>query len=226
MKFNTPSSVALMKTFYNFVMLPNKQRHNISESVSLILVPKSGKFQTCAGRATTLITVLPYPQISHIRCGVLFVHPHIGFSRTSEQMNGQTPHFRVFIILVQQRSRDERMEVFMNCNNVKLTNLGKSIVAKLSNYEFKDHALCINVEYVSVMDCLDRDNNILQYDCLEDCCRGSFKGAGKIRMPLDDCEDNGFMECCADFSGTFEVKNYDRESRQFTTNISVNYQKR
>lgn len=136
------------------------------------------------------------------------------------------PHFRVFIILVQQRSRDERMEVVMNCNNVKLTNLGKSIVAKLSNYEFKDHALCINVEYVSVTDCLDRDKNILQYDCLEDCCRGSFKGAGKIRMPLDDCEDNGFMEYCADFSGTFEVKNYDRESRQFTTNISVNYQKR
>lgn len=97
MKFNTPSSVALMKTFYNFVRLPNKQRHNISESVSLIPVPKSGKFQTCAGRATTLITVLPYPQISHIRCGVLFIHPHIGFSRTSEQMNGQTPHFRVFI---------------------------------------------------------------------------------------------------------------------------------
>lgn len=96
MKFNTPSSVALMKTFYNFVVRPNRQRHNISESVSLIPVPKSGKFQTCAGRATTLITVLPYPLISHIRCGVLFIHPHIGFSRTSEQMNGQTPHFRVF----------------------------------------------------------------------------------------------------------------------------------
>lgn len=48
----------------------------------------------------------------------------------------------------------------------------------------------------------------------------------KIRMPLDDCEDDGFMECCADFSGTFEVESYDRESIQFTTNISVNYQKR
>lgn len=226
MKFNTPSSVALMKTFYNFVMLPNKQRHNISESVSLIPVPKSGKFQTCAGRATTLITVLPYPLISHIRCGVLFIHPHIGFSRTSEQMNGRTPHFRVFITLVQQRSRAERMEVVMNCNDVKLTNLEKSIVAKLSNYEFKDHAMCINVESVSVTYCLDRDKNILQCDCLEDCCGGSFNGMGKIRVPLDDCEDNGFMECCADFYGTFEVDNYDRESRQFTTNISVNYQKR
>lgn len=96
MKFNTPSSVALMKTFYNFVVRPNRQRHNISESVSLIPVPKSGKFQTCAGRATTLVTVLPYHLISHIRCGVLFIHPHIGFSRTSEQMNGQTPHFRVY----------------------------------------------------------------------------------------------------------------------------------
>lgn len=93
MKFNTPSSVALMKTFYNFVVLPNKQRHNISESVSLIPVPKSGKFQTCAGRATTLVTVLPYPLILHIRCGVLFIHPHIGFSRTSEQMNGQLHTF-------------------------------------------------------------------------------------------------------------------------------------
>lgn len=50
-----------------------------AKSVSLIPVPKPGKFQTCAGRATTLITVLPYPQISHIRCGVLFIHPHIGF---------------------------------------------------------------------------------------------------------------------------------------------------
>lgn len=212
-----------MKTFYNFVVLPNKQRHNISESVSLIPVPKSGKFQTCAGRATTLVTVLPYPLILHIRCGVLFIHPHIGFSRTSEQMNGQTPHFRVFIILVQQRSRDERMEVVMNCNNVKLTNLGKSIAAKLSNYEFKDHALCINVEYVSVTDCLDRNKNLLPNDCLEDCYEGCFNGMGKIRIPLDDCEDEGFRECCADFSGTFEVENYDRESRQFTTNISVKY---
>ena len=113
MKFNTPSSVALMKTFYNFVMLPNKQRHNISESVSLILVPKSGKFQTCAERATTLITVLPYPLISHIRCGVLFIHPHMGFSRASEQMNEQAPHFRVFIILIQQRSRTKRMKAIM-----------------------------------------------------------------------------------------------------------------
>ncbi len=141
-------------------------------------------------------------------------------------MNGQTPHFRVFITLVQQRSRAERMEVLMNCNNIKLTNLKKSIVAKLSNYEFKDHAMCINVEYVSVADCLDCDKNILQCDCLEDCCVGSFKGTGKIRMPLDDCEDDGFMECCADFSGTFEVESYDRESRQFTTNISASYCKR
>ena len=84
-----------MKTFYNFVLLPNKQRHNISESVSLIPVPKSGKFQICAGRATTLITVLPYPQISHIRCGVLFIYLHIGLSRTSERMNEQAPHFRI-----------------------------------------------------------------------------------------------------------------------------------
>lgn len=141
-------------------------------------------------------------------------------------MNGQAPHFRVFIILVQQRSRAERMEVVMNCNNVKLTNLGKSIVAKLSNYEFKDHALCINVEYVSVTDCLDRDNNLLPYDCLEDCRSGSFNGMGKIRIPLDDCEDEVFMECRADFSGTFVVENYDRESRQFTTNISASYCKR
>lgn len=96
MKVINQSRVALKKTFYNFVVLPNKQRHNISESVSLIPVPKSGKFQTCAGRATTLVTVLLYPLISHIRCGVLFIHPHIGFSRTSEQMNGQTPHFRVY----------------------------------------------------------------------------------------------------------------------------------
>ena len=141
-------------------------------------------------------------------------------------MNGQTPHFRVFITLVQQRSRAERMEVLMNCNNVKLTNLEKSIVAKLSNYEFKDHAMCINVEYVSVTDCLDCNKNLLSNDCLEDCYEGSFNGMGKIRIPLEDCEDNGFRECCADFSGTFEVKNYDRESRQFTTNISASYCKR
>ena len=93
MKVINQSRVALMKTFYNFVVLLSMQQHNISESVSLILVPKSGKFQTCAGRATTLITVLPYPLISHIRCGVLFIHPHIGFSRTSEQMNGQLHTF-------------------------------------------------------------------------------------------------------------------------------------
>lgn len=114
----------------------------------------------------------------------------------------------------------------MHCNNVKLINLEKSIVAELSHYEFENQAMFVNVEYVSVTDCLDRDKNILPYDCLEDCCRGSFKGSGKIRMPLDDCEDDVFMECRADFSGTFEVESYDRESRQFTTNISVNYQKR
>lgn len=130
MKFNTPSSVALMKTFYIFVVLPNKQLHNISESVSLIPVPKSGKFQTCAGRATALITVLPYPQILHIRCGVLFIHPHIGFSRASEQMNEQAPHFRVFITLVQQRSRAERMRAIMHCNNVKLISLEKSVMTE------------------------------------------------------------------------------------------------
>lgn len=113
MKVINQSRVALMKTFYNFVVLPNKQRHNISESVSLIPVPKSGKFQTCAGRATTLVTVLPYPLISHIRCGVLFIHPHMGFSRASEQMNEQAPHFRVFITLIQQRSRAKRMRAIM-----------------------------------------------------------------------------------------------------------------
>ena len=121
MKVINQSRVALMKTFYNFVVLPNKQRHNISESVSLIPVPKSGKFQTCAGRATTLVTVLLYPLISHIRCGVLFIHPHIGFSRTSEQMNGQTPHFRVFIILIQQRSRTKRMKAIMTISKDHVT---------------------------------------------------------------------------------------------------------
>ena len=113
MKVINQSRVALMKTFYNFVVLLSMQQHNISESVSLILVPKSGKFQTCAGRATTLITVLPYPLISHIRCGVLFIHPHMGFSRASEQMNEQAPHSRVFIILIQQRSRTKRMKAIM-----------------------------------------------------------------------------------------------------------------
>lgn len=48
MKVINQSRVALMKTFYNFVVLLSMQQHNISESVSLILVPKSGKFQTCA----------------------------------------------------------------------------------------------------------------------------------------------------------------------------------
>ena len=132
MKFNTPTSVALMKTFYNFVVLPNKQRHNISESVSLIPVPKSGKFQTCAGRATTLVTVLLYPLISHIRCGVLFIHPHIGFSRTSEQMNGQTPHFRVFNnqnrrtrVLRQKRGKKTAIYCYHNdCQIYKIASIG------------------------------------------------------------------------------------------------------
>lgn len=77
MKFNTPASVALMKTFYNFVMLPNKQRHNISESVSLIPVPKSGKFQTCAGRATTLITVIAISSdIAYSVWGIVYSSAH------------------------------------------------------------------------------------------------------------------------------------------------------
>ena len=77
MKFNTPSSVALMKTFYNFVMLPNKQRHNISESVSLILVPKSGKFQTCAGIATTLVTVIAISSdIAYSVWGIVYLSAH------------------------------------------------------------------------------------------------------------------------------------------------------
>ena len=58
MKVINQSRVALMKTLYNFVVLLSMQQHNISESVSLILVPKSGKFQTCAGIATTLVTVI------------------------------------------------------------------------------------------------------------------------------------------------------------------------
>ena len=91
MKVINQSRVALMKTFYNFVVLLSMQQHNISESVSLILVPKSGKFQTCAGRATTLITVLPYPLISHIRCGVVYSSAH-GFFQSlgTDERTGST----------------------------------------------------------------------------------------------------------------------------------------
>ena len=94
MKVNTPKSVECVKTFYNFVMLPEKQRHNISESVSLILVPKSGKFQTCAGRATTLVTVIAISSdIAYPVWGIVYSSAH-RFSRASERMNGQAPHFR------------------------------------------------------------------------------------------------------------------------------------
>ena len=66
-----------MKTFYNFVLLPNKQRHNISESVSLIPVPKSGKFQTCAGIATTLVTVITISSdIAYSVWGIVYLSAH------------------------------------------------------------------------------------------------------------------------------------------------------
>lgn len=54
MKVINQSRVALMKTFYNFVVLLNMQQHNISESVSLILVPKSGKFEINASFIYTI----------------------------------------------------------------------------------------------------------------------------------------------------------------------------
>lgn len=77
MKVINQSRVALMKTFYNFVVLPNKQRHNISESVSLIPVPKSGKFQTCAGIATTLVTVIAISSdIAYSVWGIVYSSAH------------------------------------------------------------------------------------------------------------------------------------------------------
>ena len=44
MKVINQSRVALMKTFYNFMVLLSMQQHNISESVSLILIKKIWRF--------------------------------------------------------------------------------------------------------------------------------------------------------------------------------------
>ena len=106
--------------------------------------------------------------------------------------------------------------------NVKRTNLEESIKAELSRYEFENHVTCINVEDLSVDGCLDCNGDVVSDDCLEDCCRGHFEGRGEIRVPMADNEDGGFLICHAEFSGTFDVVGYNRDSRQFTTTILAN----
>ena len=108
--------------------------------------------------------------------------------------------------------------------NVKRPNLEKSVKAELSRYEFEDHVTCINVEDLSVDGCLDGHGEELPEDCLEDCTRGHFEGNGKVRESI--IEGGGYIESPAEFSGTFEVINYDYETRQFTTEIFANYCKR
>jgi len=105
--------------------------------------------------------------------------------------------------------------------NVKRANLERSIKAQLSHYEFENHVACINVENLSADRCLDCNGDVLSDYCLEDCCQGHFKGNGRIRLPMVDNEDGGLIESCAEFPGTYEVINYNHESRQFTTRISV-----
>ena len=107
--------------------------------------------------------------------------------------------------------------------NVKRTNLERSVKAELSRYEFKDHATCVKVEHLSVDRCFDRNDTELPEDCLEDCTRGHFEGSGDVREPIIG---GGSIESPADFSGTFEVINYNHETRQFTTTISAVYCKR
>lgn len=108
--------------------------------------------------------------------------------------------------------------------NVKRTNLEKSVKTELIRYEFKNHVDCIRVDDLSVGRCLDGHGEELPEDCLEDCTSGQFEGNGTVREP--DNEGNGCIERPADFSGTFEVTNYNRESRQFSTIISADYCKR
>ena len=108
--------------------------------------------------------------------------------------------------------------------NVKRTNLEKSVKTELIRYEFKNHVDCIRVDDLSVGRCLDGHGEELPEDCLEDCTSGQFEGNGTVREP--DNEGNGCIESPANFSGTFEVTNYNHESRQFTTRIYANYCKR
>lgn len=108
--------------------------------------------------------------------------------------------------------------------NEKRPNLEKSVKAELSRYEFENHVTCIKVEHLSVDSCFDCNGIELPEDCLEDCTRGHFEGNGKVREPI--IEGGGSIGGPADFSGTFEVINYNHETRQFTTRISANYCKR
>ena len=104
--------------------------------------------------------------------------------------------------------------------NVKRPNLEKSVKDELSHYEFRNHVTCINVEELSVYGCLNRDGIDLSDDCLEDCCRGHFNGRGKVHVPMPDNEDGGFIERRVEFSGTFEVIEYDYINKSFSTEIT------
>ena len=88
-----------MKTFYNFVLLPNKQLHNISESVSLILVPKSGKFQTCAGIATILVTIIAISSdIAYSVWGIVYLSAHRFFQNLgTDEWAGSTLSYSLII---------------------------------------------------------------------------------------------------------------------------------
>ncbi len=111
-------------------------------------------------------------------------------------------------------------------DNVKRPNLEESVKEELCHNELENHVTCIKVEELSVDGCLDYNGVELPDDCLEDCRQGHFEGKGRIRAPMADNEDGGFIESCAEFSGTFEVTNYNHESKQFTTKISANNCKR
>lgn len=109
----------------------------------------------------------------------------------------------------------------------KRPKLEKSVKAELCHYEFENNVTCINVEELSVYGCLNRDDVELSDDYLEDCCRGQFEGRGRIRVPMANNEDGGFIESCAEFSGSFDVTGYNHDSKQFTTTIILaNYHER
>lgn len=107
-------------------------------------------------------------------------------------------------------------------DNVKRPNLEESVKEELCHNELGNHVTCINVEELSVDRCLDCNGVELPDDCLEDCRQGHFNGRGRIRVPMANNEDGGFIESYTEFSGTFEVINYNHDSRQFTTRILAN----
>jgi len=115
--------------------------------------------------------------------------------------------------LIGIRGWAEYKKAWIMPENVRRLNLERSIKAQLSHYEFENHVTCINVEDLFVDRCLGCNGVVLSDDCLEDCCQGHFEGRCRIHMPMADNEDGGFIENQADFSGTFDVVGYNRDSQ-------------